>query len=44
MGARVLIAREPLCVKQLNFLRDHLRPFVGIVNKDQFFVPKRALS
>lgn len=44
MGARVLIAREPLGLNQLNLLRDHLRPFVGIVNKDQFFVPKRALS
>jgi hypothetical protein len=44
MGARVLIAREPLGLKQLNLLRDHLRPFVGIVNKDQFFVPKRALG
>jgi len=44
MGARVLIAREPLSLSQLNLLRDHLQPFVGIVTKDQFFVPKRAPS
>jgi len=34
MGARVLIAQEPLGLNQLNLLRDHLHPFVGVVNKD----------
>lgn len=38
---RLLIAREPLEVSQLNLLRAQLRPFVGILNKDRFFVPRR---
>lgn len=37
---RLLIAREPLELPQLNLLRAQLRPFVGVLNKDRLFVPR----
>ncbi len=41
MKIPLLIAREPLELFQLNLLRARLHPFVGVLNKDRLFVPRR---
>ncbi len=41
-GHRILMAREPLGIPQMNLLRDHLGPFLGVLNGDRFYVPKGA--
>ncbi len=38
--SRLLVAREPLEFSQLNLLRAHLGPLLGVLNKDRLFVPK----